>query len=159
MGDYWRIKNSWGSGWFGEAGYIRLQRGVRGTGACDVLNVATYPQLKGAPSPTPSPSPFPSPSPTPSPHPGKGCKYNSECPAGEKCYYPSADASSGICSANPPSPHPSPSPSPTPTPSQGCKYNSGCPAGKKCYYLSQDASSGICLVNPPQSALEPSITV
>merc|ERR1719174_2752491 len=101
--DYWRIKNSWGPGWFGEGGYIRLQRGVGGTGACDVLKVATYPQLKGAPSPSPSPSPFPSPSPSPSPHPGKGCKYNSECPAGEKCYYPSADASSGICSTNPPS--------------------------------------------------------
>merc|ERR1711953_448883 len=38
-------------------------------------------------------SPFPSPSPSPSP--GKSCKWNSDCPAGEKCYYPSSSASSG----------------------------------------------------------------
>jgi C1A family cysteine protease len=45
--DYWRIKNSWGSGW-GEDGYIRIQRGKRtisGGGECGILKDASYPIL------------------------------------------------------------------------------------------------------------------
>merc|ERR1711937_776917 len=52
------------------------------------------------PGPSPSP-PGPSPSP-PGPSPCHQCQWNSDCPSGQDCYYPSSSASSGCCSAGPP---------------------------------------------------------
>ncbi|OQR98539.1 cysteine protease family C01A [Thraustotheca clavata] len=49
--DYYKIRNSWGAKW-GEAGYIRLQRGVGGKGMCNVGEYPYYPKIKGTPAPT-----------------------------------------------------------------------------------------------------------
>jgi C1A family cysteine protease len=38
---YWRVKNSWGTGW-GEGGYIRIQRGAD---KCGIADAASYPVL------------------------------------------------------------------------------------------------------------------
>jgi len=43
--DYWKVKNSWGTGW-GESGYIRLQRGKAQTcDQCGILCQGSYPLL------------------------------------------------------------------------------------------------------------------
>jgi len=39
--DYWRIKNSWGTGW-GETGFIRVSKGVN---ACGITNAASTPSV------------------------------------------------------------------------------------------------------------------
>lgn len=41
-GQFWKIKNSWGSGW-GESGYFRLKKDVGGPGKCGVAMKASYP--------------------------------------------------------------------------------------------------------------------
>ncbi|TYZ65682.1 hypothetical protein PybrP1_002785 [[Pythium] brassicae (nom. inval.)] len=42
---FFKIKNSWGTAW-GEAGYIRLRRGVAGVGTCGVIGPkSVYPEL------------------------------------------------------------------------------------------------------------------
>ncbi|ETW06595.1 hypothetical protein H310_02813 [Aphanomyces invadans] len=67
-GSSYKIRNSWGTSW-GEAGYIRLKRGVGGIGMCNVADMVVLPQIT-------------EPSPQPTPHPG--------CATCNECYY-SAD--------------------------------------------------------------------
>merc|ERR1712080_300256 len=55
-----------------------------------------------SPSPSPVPPPSPAPSPSPPPSPCTACQWNSQCPQGQECYYPSASANSGCCSGSPP---------------------------------------------------------
>lgn len=94
--DYWKIKNSWGTR-FGEAGYMRVSRAGN---PCGILNQAVYAVVAGSPGPSP-PGPSP-PGPAPPPTPGSSCKYNSDCPPGQECYYLSSTATSGTCSSSPP---------------------------------------------------------
>ncbi|PUZ36989.1 hypothetical protein GQ55_9G082100 [Panicum hallii var. hallii] len=39
---YWVMKNSWGASW-GEGGYVRIRRGVRGEGVCGLAKLPSYP--------------------------------------------------------------------------------------------------------------------
>ncbi|XP_062187223.1 cysteine endopeptidase Rep1-like [Phragmites australis] len=50
---YWIVKNSWGPVW-GEAGYIRMQRGTGDGGLCGIAMEASFP-IKTSPNPVPKP--------------------------------------------------------------------------------------------------------
>jgi C1A family cysteine protease len=94
---YWKIRNSWGTS-YGEGGYVRIVRGKCGCGLCTEVVTATGVTIGHSP-----PAPGPSPGPSPRPSPCKKCKWNSECPSAQKCYYHSASATSGCCRTHPPS--------------------------------------------------------
>lgn len=77
--DYWLVRNSWGPKW-GEAGYIKLERNVRGnTGKCGIAMEPSYPVKNGPNPPNPGPSP-PSPVKPPS-----QCDDYYSCPQGTTC--------------------------------------------------------------------------
>jgi len=67
--DYWKVKNSWGSGW-GVEGFIFIERG---TNKCGIGNQPSYPTVSASgpfpPAPPPPPPPTPPAPPAPSPPP------------------------------------------------------------------------------------------
>lgn len=76
---------------------------LKSCGCCGGGNPSSYCPSPSPPGPSPTP-PGPSPTP-PGPAPCVTCEWNSQCPSGQDCYYPSSSASSGCCSASPPYDH------------------------------------------------------
>ncbi|VFQ87841.1 unnamed protein product [Cuscuta campestris] len=77
--EYWIVKNSWGAFW-GESGYLRMQRNVKDSnGLCGIAIEPSYPTKNGANPPNPGPSP---PSPV---QPPNLCDEYTECSSGTTC--------------------------------------------------------------------------
>ncbi|ETV98839.1 hypothetical protein H310_08340 [Aphanomyces invadans] len=84
-GTSYKLRNSWSTSW-GEAGHIRLKRGVSGLGMCNVAEDVVFPQIGGGPNPTVSPTPT---KPTTSPSPTSA--QPDVCANCSGCYYPAGD--------------------------------------------------------------------
>jgi len=41
------VKNSWGASW-GDEGYVKIARGVKGAGECGINSQPSYPVVKGS---------------------------------------------------------------------------------------------------------------
>ncbi|RHY22217.1 hypothetical protein DYB32_009565, partial [Aphanomyces invadans] len=135
----YKLRNSWGADW-GEAGHIRVKRGVSGKGTCNVAEDVVFPKIEGS-TPTTSPSPTTKPTPT-TPQPDvcadcTGCFYSlgNQCLTAEYdkvyCDEHSVDYGMVWCGDSP-----TPTIEPTPTTPQpdvcadciGCFY----PAANEC---------------------------
>jgi len=153
---YWKVKNSWGSVW-GDAGYVKIFRGKRGSGECGIKANPSYPIVSGSPGPSPGPTP-PTPGPSPGPPPASSHYEKPPCQSDEVAVQIQG-ASGEVCA-----PKCTSSACPTDVPegtrakpqcaledtSTGDKYCAltcflgGCPSGAKCVHPGAQIR-GLCL--------------